>query len=171
MKPQSKKQRDILLSAVTEFASRGYDNASIDTIAANAHVAKGTVFYHYDTKEALFAAILAEGRETLDARIRQGTAGAGNPLDKLMAVIDIETEYIAQYRDFFRVFMTEALKTGATLDGIERIIEEGKRTGTFRQDLNAKAATIAVQWLTALTVMEGQDSGLKDILLTGILAR
>jgi TetR/AcrR family transcriptional regulator len=44
----------ILLAALEEFATRGYEAASTNAIAARAEVAKGLVFHHFGSKEALF---------------------------------------------------------------------------------------------------------------------
>jgi TetR/AcrR family transcriptional regulator len=52
----SARQR-ILEAALVEFATRGYEAASTNAIAAAAGVAKGLVFHHFGSKEQLFAAL------------------------------------------------------------------------------------------------------------------
>jgi TetR/AcrR family transcriptional regulator of autoinduction and epiphytic fitness len=44
--------------AIEEFLAAGYDATSMDRIAARASVSKRTVYNHFPSKEALFAAIL-----------------------------------------------------------------------------------------------------------------
>jgi AcrR family transcriptional regulator len=51
------KRADILDAALTEFAKQGFAQASTNTIAATAGVAKGLVFHHFKSKEALFLAV------------------------------------------------------------------------------------------------------------------
>lgn len=48
----------ILASARRLFAARGFEAASIDDIAEGAGVAKGAVYHHFDSKEAVFIAVL-----------------------------------------------------------------------------------------------------------------
>jgi AcrR family transcriptional regulator len=48
----------ILASARTLFGRRGFDATSIDDIAEGAGVAKGAVYHHFESKEAVFTAVL-----------------------------------------------------------------------------------------------------------------
>jgi AcrR family transcriptional regulator len=48
----------ILASARALFAARGFELTSIDDIAERADVAKGAVYHHFDSKEAVFTAVL-----------------------------------------------------------------------------------------------------------------
>ncbi|HEV3431092.1 MAG TPA: TetR/AcrR family transcriptional regulator [Paraburkholderia sp.] len=53
-----RKRAAILEAAIEEFLGAGYDATSMDRIAARASVSKRTVYNHFPSKEALFAAIL-----------------------------------------------------------------------------------------------------------------
>ena len=57
------------MAAVTEFAEKGFDGASMEAVALKAGVAKGTVFYHFKTKSDLFGEIIMEGRKILEQEI------------------------------------------------------------------------------------------------------
>jgi AcrR family transcriptional regulator len=52
--------RAILAAARERFAANGFETTSIDDIAAAAGVAKGAVYHHFDSKEALFAQVLEQ---------------------------------------------------------------------------------------------------------------
>jgi AcrR family transcriptional regulator len=47
---------EIIESALSAFAERGFAAAKLDDIAREAGVAKGTLYLHFETKEALFRA-------------------------------------------------------------------------------------------------------------------
>jgi AcrR family transcriptional regulator len=50
-----------LLDAAAEvFAGRGYERASLDEVAARAGLSKGTIYWHFASKEELFLALLDE---------------------------------------------------------------------------------------------------------------
>jgi AcrR family transcriptional regulator len=49
----------ILKTARHLFGDRGFENTTIDDIAIAARVAKGAIYHHFKTKEALFEAVLA----------------------------------------------------------------------------------------------------------------
>ena len=53
-----RKRAAIVQAAVSEFRSHGFDNTSMDRIAAAASVSKRTVYNHFPSKEALFEAIV-----------------------------------------------------------------------------------------------------------------
>lgn len=54
------KKNQILQVATKLLALQGYKETSMSELAKITGVAQGTIFYHYDTKEALFLAILEE---------------------------------------------------------------------------------------------------------------
>jgi AcrR family transcriptional regulator len=79
--------RAILDAARKLFVSRGFEDTSVDEIAARARVAKGAVYHHFASKELIFAQIFEEmtaelatlvpsaaqaGKDVLDS-IRRGT--------------------------------------------------------------------------------------------------
>jgi TetR/AcrR family transcriptional regulator of autoinduction and epiphytic fitness len=55
-----RKRRAVIGAAIEEFLAAGFDATSMDRIAARAGVSKRTVYNHFPSKEALFAAILRQ---------------------------------------------------------------------------------------------------------------
>jgi AcrR family transcriptional regulator len=65
------KRRAILDAALEVFAGSGYNQASIDVIAAKAGVAKPTIYNHFGDKEQLFRAVILEfGAQVSETNIR-----------------------------------------------------------------------------------------------------
>ncbi len=56
------KCRQIIEGARTVFRAKGFDGASMETIAKAANVSKGTLYVYFDSKEALFEALILEDR-------------------------------------------------------------------------------------------------------------
>jgi len=52
------KQERILDAAIDIFTTRGFADTRMDEVAERAGVAKGTVYLHFDSKEALFQAVV-----------------------------------------------------------------------------------------------------------------
>ena len=50
----SKTKQGILNSAIKVFSTKGYDGATMDDVAIVGGVAKGTLYYHFKSKEELF---------------------------------------------------------------------------------------------------------------------
>ncbi len=55
-----RKRNSIVQAAVSQFQSRGYYAASMNAIAEQAEVSKRTLYNHFESKEALFDAIVEE---------------------------------------------------------------------------------------------------------------
>ncbi|SAL61115.1 TetR family transcriptional regulator [Caballeronia udeis] len=55
-----RKRAAVIAAAIEEFLAAGFDATSMDRIAARASVSKRTVYNHFPSKEALFAAILRQ---------------------------------------------------------------------------------------------------------------
>jgi len=55
-----RKRAAVIDAAIEEFLAAGFDATSMDRVAARARVSKRTVYNHFSSKEALFAAILRQ---------------------------------------------------------------------------------------------------------------
>src|SRR5579872_6188940 len=74
----SAKRRQIMDGARQVFLSAGFDGASMNDIARAAGVSKGTLYAYFDSKEALFEALIrgeyAQSAERLCVFRREGDA-------------------------------------------------------------------------------------------------
>lgn len=61
--PESAKRRQIIEGARKVFFDRGFDAASMGEIAREAGVSKGTLYVYFDSKEALFAALIEDAKD------------------------------------------------------------------------------------------------------------
>ena len=62
----NKTKRKIFQTAIKLFAEKGYENTGIEEITAVAGYAKGSLYYHFGTKEDLFDLLLEEGYKLLN---------------------------------------------------------------------------------------------------------
>jgi AcrR family transcriptional regulator len=71
---------DRILDAAADLILRwGYDKTTIDDIARAAGVAKGTIYLHWTSREALFLALLRRERISMLAQTRAVLVDAGHP--------------------------------------------------------------------------------------------
>ncbi|HEY4125507.1 MAG TPA: helix-turn-helix domain-containing protein [Rhizomicrobium sp.] len=78
----------ILKAARKLFAAQGFDAASIDDIAAEAGVAKGAVYHHFESKEELFTQVLEGVQEELARAPVPATAmKISDPLDQISGAV------------------------------------------------------------------------------------
>jgi AcrR family transcriptional regulator len=86
------KRAAILEAATWLFSSKGFRETSTTEVAQLTDSAEGTVFYHFESKEKLFLAVLEEVRTTINSAISEfmpTTAG--------MSGVDILEEIVAFY--------------------------------------------------------------------------
>ena len=74
--------RAVLDAALRLFAEHGYDGVTAQMIAAQAGVVQGSVFHHFKTKRALFAAAHDACQLALITRIEHDAGAARSPEDR-----------------------------------------------------------------------------------------
>lgn len=75
---RTERKRDAMLSAARRvFLQRGYRDSTMDTISAEAGVSKRTLYAHFESKEALFVAIVRDVCEQIVAPLRGAPATGG----------------------------------------------------------------------------------------------
>ena len=134
------------------FAEKGYDATSIEEITATVGVAKGTLYYHFSSKEEIFKFLVEEGVKLLKNSIAIKTSNLNNSLDKIKAIVLIEIKVLVKYENFMRIILSEIWGTSPRsnmcreylfeyIQMIEEIVEEGMQKGEIMQaDANVIAS-------------------------------
>lgn len=148
--------REKLFTAAIELiAESGLAATTVDQIAERAGVAKGTVYYNFDSKAALFAALLEYGVDRLAAALREAASGLP-PLEALEAVVTAELVFIGEHESFARLLIAETWRAGGDWQHAARLIREraigvvadvlreAVTTGDLRSDLDTGTAASAV---------------------------
>lgn len=91
-------------------ASRGLVGLTVDDIAAEAGVAKGTVYYNFGSKDGLVDALLRYGVGVLADRLR-AAADDGDPMDVIESQVDSALGFIAEYPGFSQILVSEMWRT------------------------------------------------------------
>jgi AcrR family transcriptional regulator len=78
--------RDRLIAAARElFGARGYDGTSIEAVLESAGVARGALYHHFPTKEALFDAVLDQVVADVAEAVADAARAAPDPVASLRA--------------------------------------------------------------------------------------
>jgi len=88
-----KTMRKILDAALAEFGAKGFSESSIVGITSRARVALGTFYTYFDSKEAVFQALVSD----MSARVRDHVAPS---LEGATDQFDAERRALAAYLDF-----------------------------------------------------------------------
>ena len=58
MKKGEKRKKELLKIAYDMFLAQGYENTSVDEIIERAQIAKGTYYYHFQSKERMLEEVI-----------------------------------------------------------------------------------------------------------------
>src|SRR5882762_5351561 len=79
--------QEILEAALSVFAERGFSASRMEQIAARAGVSKGTIYLYFDSKEAVFRALVHEMLGTQLTRFADFARGSSGPVGPVIADI------------------------------------------------------------------------------------
>src|SRR5271165_1345139 len=74
---------EILEAATKVFSSKGFADTTVDEIADEAGIAKGTIYLYFRSKRDIYIAALKQGVRLANDAVRQKLAAEGSFRDKL----------------------------------------------------------------------------------------
>ena len=136
----NKTKRKIFETSMKLFAEKGYDATSIEEITATVGVAKGTLYYHFSSKEEIFNFLIEEGVKLLKNSIAIKTDKLDNSIDKIRAIILIQIKILVKYENFMTIILSQIWGTDPRsqmcksyvfdyIQMIEEIVKEGIAKG------------------------------------------
>jgi len=99
---EQRRTEAILDSAFEVFSAKGYHNATVDDIAQNAGISKGTCYQYFSGKEDIFLATMDRTVDRLMAEAEAAADGATDPLQRLGLK---GLTFISKYRDLQFMFI------------------------------------------------------------------
>jgi AcrR family transcriptional regulator len=104
------KRQEIIVAARAVFASKGYENATLDQIAGKADFAKATLYNYFDNKECLLAEILESLLAHLEEIARDSVHGEGTVQDQFRRYALRTIEYYKANEDMLCILTRELSK-------------------------------------------------------------
>ena len=154
VKYMNKTKRKIFETSMKLFAEKGYDATSIEEITATVGVAKGTLYYHFSSKEEIFNFLIEEGIKLLQNSVDIKTAKHNNYIDKIKAIILTQIKIVAKYEDIITIILSQFWGNEARnkkcqehvydyIGQIEKIVQQGIEKGEIKKgDTRAIASEI-----------------------------
>jgi AcrR family transcriptional regulator len=133
--PVAERRALIVQAAGRLFGERGYDDARLDDIAAEAGVTKPIVYRHFDGKRALYLSLLERHREDLDS-FAGAIPAEGDLEQRLRAVLEVWIDYVETHSYAWKMLFRD---TGG-----------GAQVMAFRRDVHARARTVLVDIIRSL---------------------
>ncbi|MBW1863705.1 MAG: TetR/AcrR family transcriptional regulator [Deltaproteobacteria bacterium] len=152
-------KKKIITESLKLFSLKGFLRTSISDILAATNSSKGGFYNHFRSKDDLYFAVLKKAKNVWRERNLDGLTEIENPIDKIKKLLaNYKDKYLKDSINFpggcifvtlsvelddQRPDLASELKKG--FDGlkslINRLLDEGKKSGQVRRELNTMAIT------------------------------
>lgn len=139
-------REEIIAAATAEFAEKGLSGARVDDIAERTRTRKPAIYYHFGSKEGLYAAVLEAaygGIRDVERALRLGDLP---PAEAMRRLVEVTFDYHAAHPDWVRLVSVENIHEGrhvagsaaiaernaAIIDILRSLLARGEREGVFR---------------------------------------
>ena len=140
----NKTKKLIFNSSIEVFSKSGYRGATMDEIATTAGLAKGTLYYNFNSKEEIFNFIVDNGLKLLNDEIAAVNELNDDAIEKLKQICKIQLTFLYEHNSFFRVVMSQLWgneerqfilreKVKGHIKEIEKYIQMGIEDGCIRK--------------------------------------
>jgi AcrR family transcriptional regulator len=103
----STRLEEVLQSAANIFFAKGFHATSIEDVARDVGMLKGSLYYYIKSKDDLLFQLLLAGIEDGDAYIAKQIDLEGDPVEQLERAVRAQIDYIIEHRVPFGLFLHE----------------------------------------------------------------
>jgi TetR/AcrR family transcriptional regulator, cholesterol catabolism regulator len=103
----STRLEEVLQSAANIFFAKGFHATSIEDVARDVGMLKGSLYYYIKSKDDLLFQLLLAGIEDGDAYIAKQIDLDGDPVEQLERAVRAQIDYIIEHRVPFGLFLHE----------------------------------------------------------------
>lgn len=153
---------DVVRAAGKVFRRNGFARASLEEIAEELGMWKGSLYNYISSKDDLLAAVIAIPAERLTAEVREIATGPGSPEERLRAIVRCHVEVLVDNYDYVAVYLQEVAgrEIGAQWRAYDReyaslvegVVREGIESGAIPVGRDPRLMTMtlvgALNWLT-----------------------
>jgi len=158
-------RQKLIEAASIEFAEVGFARANVSRISENAGFAAGTVYNYFRSKHDLLLQVVEHAMEGLTETIRSHISDLDDPVEKAKCAMREDFRFMEQNEALSKVIVREgfaadplkqkeflaALSPASTI--FVEILEQGKREGRFRSDLDSVWATVLAEGMVAYMLL------------------
>ncbi len=172
------REEDIFRAAARIFHRKGYAATSLQDIADEVGLLKGSLYYYIDSKEDLLFGITKTIHALASANAAATRERGGTATEQLRDLIESHVASFGENLQLIRVFYTDYNALSADRRELvmgerrayeqysRELIEEGQRTGEFCPDLDSRVMNNAILTMVNTVYMwftEGQEITVKQI--------
>lgn len=189
--PRPSRWEDVVAAAAKVFSEKGFGGSSLEDVAREVGMLKGSLYNYISSKEdLLFAVVTPPARRLLD-QARQLSETDLPASEKLRRLTRTHVEIIHEYFPYVNVYVHEIVGRQVSeewsemdreyLRLLEGILAEGEKQGLFSPGLPRHVAALslvgALNWMTRWyrpgdpAAAQAIADQITDVFLSGLLAR
>jgi AcrR family transcriptional regulator len=160
-------RQQILEAALHCFAHSGYAGASVQAIVDAARVTKPVLYYHFESKEGLYRALIDWASEERWRRSEAAAARGETLAEKLTEIVAATFEFVRQHRELTRLSLGtlfaakgevpnqgQCMEKGRRVfDLMQQLVEGGRRAGGLKREFSAQDLTMGIYGMMNFHVM------------------
>ncbi len=102
---KERRRLDIINAAEEVFFSKGFENSTMDDVAEQAELSKGTLYLYFKSKDELFLEIIYRGNNILHNLFQKASEREGDGLCKVRAIGEAFVEFSIKYPNYYNAFL------------------------------------------------------------------
>jgi AcrR family transcriptional regulator len=156
-----RRQEEVVAAAVRMFYESGYSETSVEDIAGELGILKGSLYYYISSKEDLLYAIVLEVHTEVQSLLTTALSDEGvAPLERLSSYVRAQVEYNALNAKKITVYYDDLDRLGAkrlteirhSLHAMENMVTELIRQAQQRGDVDASLDPVLASHAVFATV-------------------
>jgi TetR/AcrR family transcriptional regulator len=172
-------RRALLDAAETEFAAKGFDGARLQSIARAVGVQQALIHHYFDDKDGLYRAVIERGMAAVTAGswsileqqvpVREVGRATGKEHVRTLvtSLVGLLVDFYAAHTALLAILHHDATARAAAglrcgfpdlqvLDAAVVVIDDLKRAGTLRQDVDARHLCVSTMAMACLPFQDTQ---------------
>jgi AcrR family transcriptional regulator len=154
-----------VMAAAQLFAARGLDSVTMNDIAAATGIPRATLYYHFDSKEDVFAFLFTRAFDDFENAVADALEASGSAADRLAGVLRAQLDFYASHpmaREAVHLNLGRGPQIAEVIERaraayfwpVAKLLEEGVTDGSFRPISNT--TTLAAAILGSMTTAASQ---------------
>jgi len=156
--PTAGMRQRILRAAESVFLRKDFHEVRMDDVAGACGVGKGTLYRYFESKDALFTALVLDGIDHLRSQLESAVAGPGEPVAKLERVVRASLAHLWERRFLFALLhrrehkpsRTDAREWERRRARLAKVVEDAVREATDAGQVRPVDPRITAETLLAL---------------------
>jgi AcrR family transcriptional regulator len=155
-----RRRNEIIDAAEKLFFTKGYENVTMDDIAVETELARGTLYLYFKNKEDIYVVIALRAAFILNRMFKECLRDGMTGIEKARTLSLTYSEFNQKYPGYYKAYYYSRLFTNENSSELEELrkirvesfrmcaeaFAEGKSDGTVREDIDPVKTTLIMMY-------------------------